>query len=336
MSFFERLPKIELHIHLEGAIPYEALFELIQKYGGAPEIKGPQDLENKFIFRDFSHFIELWSWKNKFLREYEDFRFIAESVARDLKRQNIRYAEMFVSPSAFKKIGLTPANIIEQVSAGFKAVDGIKISLIVDLVRNYGPENELVTLHEIEETKNSGVIGIGLGGSEKEFPPELFVELFERARNMGFKTTVHAGEAAGAQSVKNAIEKLLPDRIGHAARACEDENLLRRISELKIPVELCPISNLKTRVIALPELYPLDRFIKNSIAFSINTDDPKMFGNSLAEEYSLIESLGYTKAEAAEFALGAIDTSWLSPDEKRTMKNEFSKEYSVIKSEMKI
>lgn len=105
MNFFEKLPKIELHVHLEGAIPYEALFALIQKYGGAPEIKNSEDLAKKFIFRDFSHFIELWSWKNKFLREYEDFRFIAESVARDLKSQNIRYAEMFVSPSAFKRIG---------------------------------------------------------------------------------------------------------------------------------------------------------------------------------------------------------------------------------------
>ena len=193
----------------------------------------------------------------------------------------------------------------------------------------------MITLHEIEEAKNFGVIGIGIGGSEKEFPPELFAEIFEKARNMGFKTTVHAGEAAGAQSVKNAVEKLLPDRIGHAVRACEDENLLRRISELKIPVELCPISNLRTRVITAPELYPVDKFIKSSIAFSINTDDPKMFGNSLAEEYSLIESLGYARDEVAGFALGAIDTSWLAPDEKLSLKNEFATEYSTIKSELK-
>jgi len=332
MNFFEKLPKIELHVHLEGAIPHDALFALIQKYGGAPEIKNPRCLAEKFTFRDFSHFIQLWSWKNMFLREYEDFRFIAESVARDLKSQNVRYAEMFVSPSAFKSRGLSPAKTIEHVAEGLGAVDGIRISLIVDLVRNYGAENELNTLREIEETKKYGVIGIGLGGSENEFPPELFAGVFEEARKMGFKTTVHAGEAAGARSVETAVEKLVPDRIGHAVRACEDEGLLRLIAARAIPVELCPISNIKTRAIAAPELYPLGKFIKHGIAFSINTDDPKMFGNSLAEEYSFIENLGYSKTEAAGFALGAIDTSWLSPAEKRSLKDEFSKEYHAIKN----
>ncbi|HNY10242.1 MAG TPA: adenosine deaminase [Candidatus Wallbacteria bacterium] len=337
MNFFESLPKIELHIHLEGAIPYDALFTLIKKYGGAPEIKQPQDLAEKFIYRDFSHFIQLWSWKNRFLREYEDFRFIAERVARSLKNQNVRYAEMFVSPSAFKSRGLSSAKIIEQVAAGFGAVSGIRISLIVDLVRDYGADSGLTTLYEIEETKKYGVIGIGLGGSEGEFPPELFIDVFEKSRKMGFKTTVHAGEAAGAYSVKNAVEKLLPDRIGHGLRAADDENLLKRIAALKIPLELCPISNIKTGSLGPSERYPLDKFIKSGIAFSINTDDPEMFGNSLAEEYSFIENeLGYTRTQVCEFALDSINTSWLPEDEKNSLKIEFSAEYSAMKSKFKI
>jgi len=324
MEFYKNMPKIELHLHLEGAIPYEALFTLIQKYGGDKEIKSPEDLTKKFIFRDFPHFIELWVWKNQFLREYEDFRFIAESVAKDLKKQNVKYAEIFVSPSDFKYAGLSCAGIMEEVHKGFSNVDGIRISIIADLVRDQGPDNALITLNEIEEIKNLGIIGIGLGGSEHKFPPELFSKVFEAARNKGFNTTVHSGEACGAPSVKTAIETLRPDRIGHGVNAACDEKLLRRISELKIPIELCPISNIKTGVIKSEELYPLKEFITHNIKFSINTDDPKMFGNSLADEYFLIEKkLGYSRKQIADFVLNSINTSWLSSNEKKSLYNKF-------------
>ena len=321
------MPKIELHLHLEGAIPYKALFELVQKYGGDGEIKSPEDIVKKFVFRDFNHFLKLWTWKNKFIREYEDFSFIANSVAADLKSQNVKYAEMFVSASDFKDLGLSCSKIIEAVAKGISSVSGIKISIIVDMVRDKGPVNALRTLSEIEEVKGMGIIGIGLGGSEHEFPPELFCEVFESARNKGFKTTVHSGEACGAASVKTAVEKLRPDRIGHAVGAASDENLLKDIARLKIPVELCPISNVKTGVVKSEEVYPFEKFVKCGVEFSINTDDPKMFGNCLAEEYFLIENkLGYSRMQIIEFVLNSVNTSWLTFDEKKSLRDELKKE----------
>ncbi|MEZ7891879.1 MAG: adenosine deaminase [Candidatus Wallbacteria bacterium] len=331
MEFYKIMPKIELHLHMEGAIPYSALFQLIQKYGGNEEIKSPENLEHRFIFKNFAHFIEQWVWKNQFIREYEDFRFIAENVAKDLKRQNVKYAEMFISPSDFKKCGLYCQKIIEEVYKGISAVSGIDISLIIDLVRDFGADNALKTLNEINEMKKFGIIGIGLGGSEHEYPPELFSEVFETARNMGFKTTVHSGEACGAESVKKAVEFLKPDRIGHAVNAAYDNALLKKIAELKIPVELCPISNIKTGAIKSAEFYPIEKFIEYGIPFSINTDDPKMFGNSLADEYMLIEKkLGCGHTGMANFILNSIDTTWLSKDKKDALKICFKEEYSRV------
>ena len=214
MDWYDRLPKVELHIHLEGSIPLPGLWDLIQKYNGDPSVPDLAALEKRFAYRDFSHFIETWSWKNQFLREYEDFAFIAEAVARDLSRQNIRYAEMFFSPSLFVRHGLSVSGITEAVRAGLSRIPEIEISLIADLVRDYGPDAEIQTLEQLADLKSLGIIGIGIGGSEHEFPPEPFKNLFERARELGFRTNAHAGEAAGVESIWGAVKVLHVERIG--------------------------------------------------------------------------------------------------------------------------
>ena len=198
MTWYSHLPKIELHVHLEGAIPHGALFDLIQKCGGDPSVPDLTALTERFEYKDFTQFIAAWSWKNRFLREYEDFSHIAELTARDMAGQNIRYAEMFFSPSLFVRHGLEVQEITHAVRTGLSRVPEIEIALIADLVRDYGPESELTTLEKLSEVKEDGVIGIGIGGSEHEFPPEPFGSLYEEARRVGFYTTAHAGEAAGA------------------------------------------------------------------------------------------------------------------------------------------
>ncbi len=194
MTWYQEIPKVELHIHLEGAIPDSALFELVQKYGGDRSVPDVNSLKERFKYTSFSHFIEAWSWKNQFLKEYEDFTFIAEKTACDLACQNIKYAELFFSPSLFLKYGLNCQELTQSVRKGLSRVKEIEITLIADLVRDYGEESELITLSELKEVKDLGVIGIGIGGSEHEFPPELFKRLFREAHRMGFHTNAHAGE----------------------------------------------------------------------------------------------------------------------------------------------
>ena len=329
MTWFSQLPKVELHVHLEGAIPYGALFDLIQKYGGNPSTPDVTSLAKRFEYKDFAHFIEQWDWKNQFLREYEDFAHITELAARDMAGQNIRYAEMFFSPSLFVRYGLDVQELTHAVRAGLSRVVEIEVALIADLVRDYGPESEMTTLKKLNEVKSDGVIGIGIGGSEHEFPPEPFESLYEEARRMGFRTNAHAGEAAGTQSIWGAIRHLHVDRIGHGTRAHEDPELLDYLADHEIPLELCPVSNVRTGVVSAIAEHPIRDYFKRGLIVSVNTDDPMMFGNTLDKEYELlVQECGFTRQEICSLILLGVESSWLSEDRKKSLATSFKKEPS--------
>jgi adenosine deaminase len=334
MSWYEEIPKIELHVHLEGAIPHEALFGLIQKYDGDPSVPDTASLEKRFEYRDFPHFIETWAWKNQFLREYEDFTYIARLTAQDMAAQNIRYAEMFFSPSLFVQSGLTVQELTVAVRKGLSSVPEIEIALIADLVRNYGPESEMETLLALNEVRDCGVIGIGIGGSEHEYPPEPFEELYNRAREMGFRTTAHAGEASGPESIRGAI-LIGAERIGHGTSAIEDSELLDCISENRIPLELCPISNVRTGAVNSIRDHPIREYFDHGLVISVNTDDPKMFNTSLAEEYRMLaQHCGFTEKNILELILLAIGSSWLPDSRKKCLADQFESEPSWTNTAM--
>jgi adenosine deaminase len=329
MTWYEDLPKIELHVHLEGAIPHKALFELIRKYGGDSSIPDVDALTRRFEYKDFSHFIEAWSWQNQFLRQYEDFTYISEQAARDMAAQNILYTELFFSPSLFSRYGLNVQEITHAIRKGLSRVPDIEISLVADLVRDYGPESEMKTLNALNEVKDCGIVGIGLGGSEHEYPPEQFKMLYREARKMGFHTNAHAGEASGAQSVWGAINDLRVDRIGHGTRVHEEPALMDYIAENKIPVELCPVSNVRTGAVKSIVDHPVRRFYECGMIISVNTDDPKMFDTSLADEYRLlVQNCGFSKKEIREIILLGVRSSWLSEEKKELLVEKFGREAS--------
>jgi adenosine deaminase len=208
-------------------------------------------------------------------------------------------------------------------------VPKIEIALIADLVRDYGPDSEMTTLKQLNEVKDCGVVGIGLGGSEHEYPPEPFELLYREARNMGFRTNAHAGEASGTQSVWGAIRRLHVDRIGHGTRVCEDAELLDYIAENEIHLELCPMSNVRTRAVNSIMEHPIRKYFEHGLLISVNTDDPKMFNTSLAEEYRLlVENCGFSKQEICTIILLGIESSWLSEAKKRSLVKKIEKETS--------
>jgi adenosine deaminase len=323
--WFMNLPKVELHLHLEGAIPLPALWELVVKYGGDPAVPNLQTLEDKFQFRDFPHFIETWVWKNGFLREYADFTLIAEAVAFDLARQNILYAEIFYSPSDFFRHKLKLTELTTAIRRGFSRVPGVRINLVCDVVRDRGTENALSNLAEIHDVMDQGVIGITIGGSEQSYPPEIFASVYAQARRMGLHTSAHAGEAAGPASIWGAIRDLQVERIGHGTRAVEDPRLLDYLAESQVPLEVCPISNLKTRVVKTLDKHPVKEFFQRGLMISINTDDPMLFGNSLAAEYAaLVDQLGFTRADIRQLILNGIRSAWLEPADKDRLIRDFT------------
>jgi adenosine deaminase len=314
-DWYDLVPKVELHLHLEGAIPHDALWALIQKYGGDPSVPDQQRLAERFVYRDFHHFLRTWCWKDRFLREAEDFVFVAEQVARDLVRQRIWYAEVFYSVH-----DLETGRLTEAIREGLSRVPEVEVALIADLVRDFGPQAAARRLDEVNEVRDQGVVGIGIGGSEADYPPALFAEVYARARRMGLHTTAHAGEAAGAASIWGALRSLAAERVGHGTRAAEDPALVDYLAERQIPLEMCPISNVRTGVVPDIASHPVRRYVDRGLAVTINSDDPKMFGNSLAQEYRLLhQACGFSQDEIRRCILQGVRASWLPEERKRAL-----------------
>ncbi len=287
------------------------LWTLIKKYGGDPEVNTIEKLSQKFVYTDFPHFIDTWIWKNQFLREYADFEYFAEAVAKDLVSQNIVYAEMFISPSDFHSQGLDIQRLIESIRLGFTKVPDITINMVVDLIRDFGPKSGMETVESIKELKELGIVGITIGGSEQLFPPEPFSAVYEKARDSGFRTSAHAGEVAGPESIWGAIKSLRVDRIGHGTTIMSDPSLLDYVTNHRIPIETCPISNLRTGAVPSISDHPVREIYNRGIPISINTDDPKMFGNSLLDEYELLSNqFGFTREEINHVQQMSIESSW--------------------------
>ena len=329
VAWHERLPKVELHLHLEGALPRAALWELITKYGGDPAIKTRDDLERALVYRDFSGFLKMWVWMTGYLREYDDYTLVGEAVARDLARQKIRYVEGFFSPPDYRRSTLDPQRVTEALRSGLNRVSSIEVALIADLVRDRGVDHARALLERMGEVRTHGVIGIGIGGFEPAFPPELFEATYERARALGFQTTAHAGEAAGAASVWGAVRALRVDRIGHATRAAEDPELVKHLAARRIPLELCPLSNVRTGIIKSVEVHPLRQYFDAGIPVTLNTDDPLFFGNSLAMELeSAQRAHRFTRDEIRRLLLSSIESTWLSGERKTQLATEFQRDPS--------
>jgi len=333
-QLIDNMPKIELHVHLEGAIPLEALWIMINKYRDEnTDVNSLKELKRRFEYVDFIHFLKTWDWKNKYLRQYEDFTFIAKKVAEDLANQHILYAEIFYSPGDFEQHGLNVQKITESIRKGLDhSSDRITINLVADLVRDHGPQKGLMWLHEIKEVIELGVIGIGIGGSEHVYPPEIFEEVYDVARKYGFYTSAHAGESAGPESIWGSIKSLKVNRIGHGTRAIEDPKLIQYLKENRLPIELCPISNVRTGVVKNLMSHPIQKYMEEDLIVSVNTDDPKMFQTSLKLEYlSLIDTFDFSLNDIKKLSENAISSAWCDDSFKSEIQSKVDGYFKAVK-----
>ncbi len=310
-------PKVELHLHLEGAVPLPTLWELIGKYGGDPETPSMEALADRLHYRDFPHFIDTWWWMTGFVREYDDFEHIATAVATDLSRQNIIYAEASFSPTDFERHGIQPGPMARAIRAGLDKVPGTQVVLNCDLVRDTGPQRATATLAAVSEVAaDADVRGITIGGSEQLYPPELFADVYARAAAVGLRRTAHAGEASGPDSVRGALDTLGVERIGHGVRTVEDPDLLARVVAEQIPLEVCPTSNIRTGVVAGWDRHPVAELLAAGANVTISSDDPTFFHTSVATD--LREVAVRFGADPHALTKAAIAASWMTEDEKRS------------------
>jgi adenosine deaminase len=334
LQFVTEIPKIELHLHIEGAIPLETMLDLARRDGGTRSLKTVDDLRRKLTCRDFPHFIELWTWMTTLVKEESDFEEIAYQVLRDLSKQNVKYVEASYSPGDYWRQGFSAKGITENLIRGKERARrdfGVKCELIIDLIRDHGPEKSMQYLDAATPYLGKGVIGIGLGGSEQSFPPGPYASIYREAKERGFRLTAHAGEAAGAQSIWVAVEKLGVERIGHGVRAKEDPQLVALLQEKQIPLDMCVTSNVKTGVCPSVEAHPIKEYFQQGLMVTVNSDDPTMFNTSINQEYQgLIQQVGFTVVELRHLTTNSIQASFMSEENKQAMKSQFDGEWQRL------
>ncbi len=333
-QFILEIPKVELHLHIEGAIPLETLFNLIQRRGGEPSIKNLDDLRTKLTYTNFAHFIDLWVWKNTFIKEEKDFEEITYQVLCNLSKQNVKYVEVHYAPGDYWRQGLSEQGITECLIKGKqRARDdfGIQCELILDICRDNGPEKGMERLNMLTPYLGKGLIGIGLGGSEQTFPADPYAYIYKEAKERGFRLTAHAGEAAGPESIWAVIEKLGVERIGHGVRANEDPQLISLLKQRQIPLEICVISNVRTGVCDSIEAHPIRKYFEQGLMVTVNSDDPVMFNTTISQEYlALIKKLGFTINDLKGLSINGIKASFMSDNDKKLMEHQFEKEWKQL------
>jgi aminodeoxyfutalosine deaminase len=284
-------PKIELHVHLEGTVRAETLRAIARRN----DYPLPDDLESLYRFRDFRHFIEVWVLTTNALRTEADFRQMVVDYAEEAAGHGAVYLEGIFSPAERVRRGVGWEEIFEGVCAGADEArerHGVEIRLTPDIPRGFSQEEARATVEWAARYRDRGVVGVGLGGLEAEFPPEPYEDVFRLARSLGLGSVPHAGEVAGAASVRGAVETLGADRLRHGIRAEEDAGLVRELADRGIVLDVCPLSNLRTGAVASLAEHPLPRLVAAGVRCSISTDDPAMFDTDLSRDYEAATSFG--------------------------------------------
>ena len=311
------LPKVQLHCHLEGTVRAATFRELADHYGlVSARAAGPP--ESTYAFASFGEFLLTFAEVCKTLRAPEDYARIARDYVADALAQNVRYAELFISPSVwtFFHHDLDVRETVAAIRAAFDEgkPQGLEVALICDLTRNFGVERAQQTAAVAVGLAEAGlgVLGIGLGGDEVNYPAENYRAPFDYARAHGLRCVAHAGEAAGAASVRAAIDVLKAERIGHGVRALEDPALVAELAERRIALELCPTSNRLTGAVKPGDPHPIAAFAAAGILCAIDADDPALFSTTLCDEYALAEEwLGW--AGLVDRAPDAVTAAFAPP-----------------------
>jgi len=292
-------PKIELHVHLEGTVRAQTLREIAKRNDYAL----PDDLESLYRFRDFRHFIEVWILTTNALRTEADFRQMVTDYAAEAASHGAVYLEGIFSPAERVRRGCDWQTIFEGVCAGAqeaRELHGVEVRLTPDIPRGFTQEEARATVEWAGRYRDRGVVGVGLGGLEAEFPPEPYEEVFALARSLGLGSVPHAGEVAGAASVRGALEALGADRLRHGIRAVEDAGLVAELAGRGTVLDVCPLSNLRTGAVASLAEHPLPQLVAAGVRCSISTDDPAMFDTDLSRDYEAAVSLGLHPRAAYE------------------------------------
>jgi adenosine deaminase len=330
------LPKAEQHIHIVGSTRPATLLWLVDEGGLEAPFGSVEEVEEYFSYSDFPHFIRVYSTVADSITEEGQFERLTYEMLEDEARCNVRHVEASFSAPDHTRRGLEYDAMRDAINRGIRRARrdlGVECSIRVDLVRNYGPDVGMEIL-DLIEGEGENIVSIDIGGSEESFPPGPYAEVYERARHMGLHTVAHAGEAAGPESVWEAITCLDVERVGHGTTASSDARLEGLMRERGITLEACPVSNLRTGVVRSLREHPIRRFFEEGISVTVNSDDPSMFGTDMNNEYlQLHRELGFTVRELFLLSLNAVDSAFLPLERRAELRESFIEEYEGLLGE---
>ncbi|OUZ12392.1 adenosine deaminase [Aeromicrobium sp. PE09-221] len=321
-SFIAGLPKAELHVHHVGSASPRAVAELAARHAGdTPVPTDPGQLAEYFTFTDFAHFIEVYLSVVDLLRTPEDIWTLTYEVARDLVGQNVRYAELTMTPYTSIVRGIAAEAYVEAIEDARRTAErdlGLTLRWCFDIPGESGIEAADVTLDTALRLRPEGLVSFGLGGPEIGVPRPQFAPHFEQAVAVGLHSVPHAGESTGPETIWDAVRHLRAERIGHGITAAEDPELLAHLTENHIVLEVCPTSNVRTRSTPSLDEHPLPAIVAAGVPVTINSDDPPMFETTLNHEYAIAaDLLGLDRRGIADLARAAVEASF-APEEVRS------------------
>ncbi|MGW6446279.1 adenosine deaminase [Lentzea sp. NPDC055074] len=324
-SFVHALPKVELHVHLVGSAGLDTVLELARRHPEAGVPAERAELERFYTFRDFDHFLDVYWAVQSMLKGRADVHTLVVGLAHELARQNVRYAEVTVTPYNHLTDGMPGDELLAGLESGRVAASalGVELAWCFDVPGEKGLVAARETLAFALTDRPDGLVSFGLGGPEVARAP--FAPFFGAAREAGLHSVPHAGETTGPETIWSALRDLRAERIGHGTSCHEDPALLEHLALKGIPLEVCPTSNVRTRQVASIEAHPVRQMLDAGVVVTLNTDDPPFFGATLEGEYlAVAEALDLDRAEVAKLAENAVLASFLPNGRKTSLLNEIA------------
>lgn len=324
--FIAGLPKAELHVHHVGSASPRIVSELAARHPDSRVPTDPEALADYFTFTDFAHFIDVYLSVVDLIRTPEDVRLLTFEVARDMARQNIRYAELTVTPFSSTRRGIEEKAFMAAIEDARLAAErelGVVLRWCFDIPGEAGLEAAEETTRLAVDLRPEGLVSFGLGGPEIGVARPQFKPYFDRAIAAGLHSVPHAGETTGPQTVWDALRELRAERIGHGTSSVRDPALLAHLAEHRIALEVCPTSNIATRAVTDLDAHPIREMVAAGVLVTVNSDDPPMFGTDLNSEYAVAARLlGLDERGVAGLAKNAVEASFLDPAGKARISGE--------------
>jgi adenosine deaminase len=321
------LPKAELHVHLEGSIQPATVCALTARHH---IILSEDEVRRRYTYRDFAGFIDAFKWVTSFLREPRDYGLIARDLSEHLLTQGVIYAEVTLSIGVMLLRKQQPEANFEAILRATEpfAKQGLRLNWVFDAARQFGVDAAMDVVSAAKRCQSKTIVAFGIGGDEMSVATEEFRPVYEQAANNGFHLLMHAGEVGGPERIREAIELLNVERIGHGIAAAQDPALMDLLVDRRIPLEICPQSNIRTGALrkqlrlskARITDHPLPRLWRHGIPIVLSTDDPAMFHTTLLAEYENAAQMGLSEAELAQLVNMSFEHAFLSENERLSLR----------------